>query len=64
MSENRPYDDLASNPVYRQVAAVDDGITAFEKLLTQLADVPTRQDPRHDRFEEDAACEPTQVRKP
>jgi hypothetical protein len=47
-----------------EVIAVDDGITAFEKLLTQLADVPTPAGPTPRQLEEDAACEPTQVRRP
>jgi integrase len=46
-----------------EVAAVDDGITAFEKLLTQLADVPTPAGPTPRQLEEHAACEPTQVRR-
>jgi hypothetical protein len=46
-----------------EVAAVDDGITAFEKLLTQLADVPTPAGPTPRQLEEHAASEPTQVRR-
>jgi hypothetical protein len=46
-----------------EVAAVDDGITAFDKLLTQLADVPTPGGPTPRQIEEHAASEPTQVRR-
>jgi hypothetical protein len=46
-----------------EVAAVDDGVTAFDTLLTQLADVPTPAGPTPRQLEEDAASEPTQVRR-
>lgn len=46
-----------------EVAAVDDGVTAFDRLLTQLADVPTPAGPTRRQIEEGAASEPTQVRR-
>lgn len=46
-----------------EVAAVDDGVTAFDRLLTQLAHVPTPAGPTPRQIEEVAASEPTQVRR-
>jgi hypothetical protein len=46
-----------------EVAAVDDGIAAFDTLLTQLADVPTPAGPTPRQIEEHAASQPTQVRR-
>ena len=40
-----------------EVAAVDDGVTAFDTLLTQLADVPTPAGPTPRQLEENAATE-------
>lgn len=46
-----------------EVAAVDDGVAAFDVLLTHLADVPTPAGPTRRQLEEDAASEPTAVRR-
>jgi len=46
-----------------EIAAVDDGVTAFDKLLTQLEDVPTPAGPTPRQLEENTATEPTQVRR-
>jgi hypothetical protein len=46
-----------------EVAAVDDGVAAFDTLLTHLADVPTPAGPTPRQLEEDAASEPTTVRR-
>jgi integrase len=46
-----------------EVAAVDDGVVAFDKLLTQLVDVPTPAGPTPRQLEEHAATEPTEVRR-
>ena len=46
-----------------EVAAVDDGVAAFDKLLTHLADVPTPAGPTPRQLEEHPASEPTQVRR-
>ena len=46
-----------------EVAAVDDGVAAFDQLLTQLVDVPTPAGPTPRQLEEHAASEPTQVRR-
>jgi hypothetical protein len=46
-----------------EVAAVDDGVAAFDTLLTRLADVPTPAGPTPRQLEEDAASEPTTVRR-
>jgi integrase len=46
-----------------EVAAVDDGITALDTLLTQLADVPTPAGPTPRQLEKRAASQPTQVRR-
>jgi hypothetical protein len=46
-----------------EVAAVDDGVAAFDKLLTNLADVPTPAGPTPRQLEEDVASEPTTVRR-
>ena len=45
------------------VAAVDDGVTAFDRLLTQLADVPTPAGPTPRQLEKGVASEPTEVRR-
>jgi hypothetical protein len=44
-----------------EVAAVDDGVVAFDTLLIQLADVPTPAGPTPRQLEEHAASQPTQV---
>jgi len=46
-----------------EVAAVDDGVAAFDTLLTRLANVPTPAGPTPRQLEEDAASEPTTVRR-
>lgn len=44
-----------------EVAAVDDGVAAFGKLLTHLVDVPTPAGPTPRELEEDATTAPTTV---
>jgi hypothetical protein len=44
-----------------EVAAVDDGVVAFDTLLIQLADVPTPAGPTPRQLDEHAASQPTQV---
>jgi hypothetical protein len=46
-----------------EVAAVDDGVVAFDKLLTQLVDVPTPAGPTPRQLEEHTASQPTQTRR-
>jgi integrase len=46
-----------------EVAAVDDGLAAFDTLLTHLVDVPTPAGPTPRQIEEQAASEPTQVKR-
>ena len=46
-----------------EVAAVDDGVVAFDKLLTQLVDLPTPAGPTPRQIERDAASQPTPVRR-
>jgi hypothetical protein len=46
-----------------EVAAVDDGLAAFDTLLTQLADVPTPAGATPQQLEDDAASQPTTVRR-
>jgi Phage integrase family len=46
-----------------EVAAVDDGVAAFDTLLTRLTDVPTPAGPTPRQLEEDTASEPTTVRR-
>jgi hypothetical protein len=46
-----------------EVAAVDDGVIAFDKLLTQLVDVPTPAGPTPRQLEEHRTSLPTQVRR-
>jgi hypothetical protein len=46
-----------------EVATVDDGVVAFDKLLTQLVDVPTPAGPTPRQLEEHAVSQPTQVRR-
>jgi hypothetical protein len=45
-----------------EVAAVDDGVAAFDSLLTQLADVPTPAGPTPRQLEGVVTSEPTTVR--
>ena len=45
-----------------EIAAVDDGVTAFDRLLTQLADLQTPAGPTPRQLGGSAASEPTQAR--
>lgn len=46
-----------------ELAAVDDGVAAFDTLLTHLADVPTPAGPTPRQLEAHAASDPTTVRR-
>jgi hypothetical protein len=47
-----------------EAAAVDDGVTAFDTLLTQLVDVPTPVGPTPRQLTDRAESEPTTIRRP
>jgi hypothetical protein len=46
-----------------EAAAIDDGVTAFDNLLTKLADVPTPAGPTPRQLQESAESEPTKVKR-